>query len=216
MTDNKDEKRSADLEELGNGKRPVTKKQSPPCPGDPDFDIASIRLETNYADTVGVKKAIVTVPVRKPNRQAFVRVHPSPEYRLETAVLEDKETRETYLIAPELWPELPGEIVPKLLVTAITRQGHVFLWPIRLPGEDGRLDQWNRTAMQAAELAKTSWVRVAANMAIGTYDVFQAVADLPEPEWPDVTFAELVGKAFKDNYIDDLSHPVLQRLRGEK
>ena len=46
------------------------------------FDPAALRLNQSFADTVGVKKLTTTVPVRKPNRQDFVRVHPRPEYRL--------------------------------------------------------------------------------------------------------------------------------------
>jgi len=33
------------------------------------FDPAALRLDQSYADTVGVKKLLTTVPVRKPNRQ---------------------------------------------------------------------------------------------------------------------------------------------------
>ena len=64
-----------------------------------------------------MKKALLAVPVRKPNKQEFVRVHPDEAYRLETAVLELKEERETYLVERALWDELAGEIVPKVLFT---------------------------------------------------------------------------------------------------
>jgi hypothetical protein len=66
----------------------------PPNP----FDPAALRLDQSYADTVGVKKLITTIPVRKPNRQDFVRVHPDPKYRLTpAAIIEVKEDREVYL-----------------------------------------------------------------------------------------------------------------------
>ena len=45
------------------------------------FDPAALRLDQSFADTVGVKKHLMTVPVRKPNRQDFVRVHPDPAYQ---------------------------------------------------------------------------------------------------------------------------------------
>jgi hypothetical protein len=66
------------------------------------FDLDSLRLNQDFAATVGVKKALTTILVRKPDRQWFVRVHPDADYRLETAVLELKEDGETYLIAPGL------------------------------------------------------------------------------------------------------------------
>ena len=289
------------------------------------FDLERLRLSQDFPSQVGVKKALLTVPVRKPDRQWFIRVHPDLDWRLETAVLELKEERETYIVDPDMWPELPGELVPKVLFTAINRaisefpkgrkylislsfrgkasvrpaqvggfdvnivihgstavrgrgdlvayrwalwkltapwthrtrpphlgkrcafstsstgpfpsnhsrktpkgpkialgnpdrpinrQGVVFLWPVRLPGEDGRGNAWHRSALQAADLAMKGWVKVAANMSLGAYEAFEATGDLPEPEWPDRGFSSLVDIAFKDYYVRSLDHPVIQRLKG--
>ena len=183
-------------------------EQEPNVGQDP-FDPSRLRLSQNFAEMVGVKKALLTVPVRKPNRQDFIRVHASPDYRLETAVLELKDERESYLVDPALYSELPGEIAPKVLFTVINRQGVLMLWPIRLPGEDGRHDEWNRSALEAAQMAQSRWVRVAANLYLGAYEVYEAVADLPEPEWPEVSFQEILMIAFKARFITDLPsrHP---------
>jgi hypothetical protein len=37
---------------------------------------------------------------------------------------------------------------------------------------------------------------------------------LPEPDWPDVSFEEIINVAFRGNYIDSLDHPAIQKLRG--
>ena len=182
------------------------------------FDPAALRLSQDFASTVGVKKLQLTVPVRKPSREWFIRTHPDKQgLWLETFVLELKEDREMYLVEPKLWPGLSAETTcsARVLVTAINRQGTVFLWPIRLPGPDGRHDDWSRSALEAAEIATGGWVRVVANMNLGAYDVYRATGDLPEPEWPDVSFHDLLTTAFRNRYIDDLQHPVLRRLRGE-
>jgi hypothetical protein len=181
------------------------------------FDPASLRLSQDFTASMGVKKVLLAVPVRKPDKSWFVRVHPEESYRLQTAVIELKEDRETYLVAPALWPELAAEATfsPRALFTAANRQGLVFIWPIRLPGPDGRVDEWSRTALEAAQMAGECWVRVAANMSLGAYDVFRATGQFPEPEWPDLSFKELMRIAFKDRYISDRDHPVLRRLRGE-
>lgn len=189
-----------------------------PTPTGPDpFDPAALRLSSDFAAAAGVKKALLAVPVRKPDKCWFVRVHPDEDYRLQTAVIELKEDRETYLVAPALWPELATEAAfsPRALFTAVNRQGVLFLWPIRLPGPDGKLDEWGRTALEAAGLAAKGWVRVAANLGLGGYDVYQATGPLPEPEWPDVPFRELLRVAFRDRFISNLDHPILRRLRGE-
>src|SRR5262249_27009198 len=104
-------------------------------PGDDPFDLDSLRLSQDFASTVGVKRLITTIPVRKPSREWFVRTHPDPAYRLETAVLELKEDREVYLVSPALRRELTSEATfsPRLLVTSISRQGVLFLWPVKLP-----------------------------------------------------------------------------------
>jgi hypothetical protein len=126
-----------------------------------------------------------------------------------------KEEREVYLVHRTLWAELPGDVVPKRLVTVITRQGVVLLWPLRLPDADGRLDAWSRSALEAAQLATRQWVRVVANRALGANEVYAAAGPLPEPDWPDVTFEELVRIAFRDRFIQAMDHPVLRKLRGE-
>jgi hypothetical protein len=181
------------------------------------FDPERLRLSQDFSSDLGVKKALITVPVRKPGKESWIQVHPDLAYRVETAVIELKDDREVYLVDPDLWPNLAAEVTfgPRALFTCIDRQGVIFLWPIRLPGPDGKLNEWHRSAMEAAQLAMGGWVRIVANMSLGGYDVFQATGDLPEPKWPEQSLKELLRIAFKDRFITMLDHPVLQRLRGE-
>jgi hypothetical protein len=62
-----------------------------------------------------------------------------------------KEERENFLVARNLWPELPGELTPMVLFLATNRQKVPFLWNIRLPGEEGRHDEWSASALEAAK-----------------------------------------------------------------
>ena len=187
--------------------------KQPPNP----FDPARLRLPQDYGSALGVKKALITVPVTKPSKEWWVRVHPDHDYRVETAVIELKEDNETYLVEPSLWPELAMESTfsPRALFTAINLRDVTFLWPVRLPGPDGKLDQWSRSRLKAAQMAASQWVRVEPNMSLGAYEVSETSANLAEPQWPDVTFDKLLELAFKDRYIDSLDHPVLRQLRGE-
>jgi hypothetical protein len=63
-------------------------------------------------------------------------------------------------------------------------------------------------------MAMTHWVRVKANTNLGAYEIFKAQAEFGEPEWPDLSFWELIKIAFRDHLIDSLDHPVVKRLRG--
>jgi hypothetical protein len=95
------------------------------------FNPAALRLGQSFVTTAGVKKLLITVPVRKPNRQEFVRVHRDPNYRLTpAAIIELKEDRETYLVTPDVAMELPGEFGVATLYTTINRQGVLVLWPV--------------------------------------------------------------------------------------
>jgi hypothetical protein len=192
---------------------PQIAREVPPDP----FDPARLRISQDFSANVGVKKALLTVPVRKPDKSWFVQVHPAEAYRLHTAVIELKEDRETYLVEQSLWPYLTTEATfsDRALFTSITRQGVVFLWPIRLPRSDGRSDQWSQSALDAASMASGKWCRVVANMHLGAYEVFEAGGELAAPTWPDLPFSELLRLAFRQRYIDSLDHPVLRKLRGE-
>ena len=151
--------------------QPTTEQQaSTPDP----FDPANLRLSQSFAETVGVKKLLTTVPVRKPSPQDFVRVHEGPEYRENFPIIELKDEREEYIVTAGLVPELTGEFVTKTLYLAINRQGTLFFWPVRLPSPDGKDLDWWRSGREAAELAMKDWVRVKANMNLGAYDIFKA------------------------------------------
>jgi len=188
---------------------------SAPTPPDP-FSPESLRLSQDFGSTLGVRKVLTTVPVRKPHKQEFIRVRAGEDWRLQTCVLEDHVSRDTYLVDKALWSALFNEICRVCLFTACDRQGDVFLWPIKLPGIDGRSNIWNDSALAAANHALSRWIRVTANMSAGSYAVFEASADLPEPAWPELTFTQLLKLAFRDRSISDSSHPVLQALRGER
>jgi hypothetical protein len=185
------------------------------APAPDPFDPASLRLGQDFGASVGVKKVLTTVPVRKPNRHEFVRVRSGETWRLQTAVFEDRIGRELFLVDRSLWAELAGEIYGVWLFLAINRQGDVFLWPVKLPASDGRSNSWNDSALAAANMAEARWIRLAANMAAGMYDTFEAAGELSEPTWPELSLTDLLRLAFKDRFILAADHPVLKSLRGE-
>ena len=179
------------------------------------FDLASLRLDQTYSDGVAVKKLITTIRVGKPQKQHFVRVHRDPAYRLSpVAVIELEDDRECYLVTPAIAAELEGEFKSVALFTAITRQGTVFLWRVQLPGPDGKHNPWHRSLMIAVEKAEDAWVRVVANQEAGGYDISQAAANIGEPEFPDMSFADMVKIAFQGRIVDRADHPVILKLRG--
>ncbi|MEN1679256.1 MAG: hypothetical protein AAGJ46_06655 [Planctomycetota bacterium] len=179
------------------------------------FDPASLALSQDFAATGAVKKKLSRIQVRKPKKQEFVRVRPGADWRLTTMLLEDETAREWYVVHPSLHAELADEATPAHLFTAITKQNDVFLWVVKAPKADGSSNPWNDSAFAATADAENDWVKVVSNMAMGQYDVYQAVAKFADPEWPPETFAELLQLAFGNRFINDINHDVLRKLRGE-
>lgn len=191
-------------------------KENPqPESADPFADLSKLRLSQAFTESVGTKKLLTTVPVRKPGKQEFVRVRPESEYRGAYAIIELKEDNEYYLLVPSIAEEIPEEFRSMMLYTAINRQRTVTLWPVRLPASDGRRDDWQRSAQEAAERATRTWIRVVANKNLSAYELHEATGNILEPEWPEHTFQDLLRIAFRERLIDSVDHPVLKRLRGE-
>jgi hypothetical protein len=46
------------------------------------------------------------------------------------------------------------------------------------------------------------------------YDTNVAAGDLPEPEWPELSFREILELSFKGRFIQDIDHPCIRALRG--
>ena len=160
---------------------------------DNPFDPASLRLDQSFSDGAGVKKLLTTVPVRKPHRQEWVRVHDGGDQHLTpAAIIELKEDGETYVLRPEVAQALGGEFSIVSIHLAINRQGVVFLWPVKLPGPDGRVLEWHRSAAEGAETAKARWVRVVANKSLGAYEIYETQSVIPDPSWPELPFSEIL------------------------
>ena len=180
------------------------------------FDPASLRLGQDFASSVGVKKVTTTVLCKKPGRQDFFRVRPGDAWRLQTALLIDEASRESYTVERSLWSDMGDDIRAVCLFTVITRQGTLMLWPAKLPGPDGRSNPWNDSALRAAEIAEQHWVKMVSNTTAGMYEVHQALGSLTEPEWPDdLEFRDLLRLCFQGRHIDSHDHPILRSLRGE-
>ncbi len=65
-------------------------------------DLEQFRLSQDFEAMIVVRREIVTVPVRKPDRQSFIQIHPDEDWRMPAALLELKEDRDNYVVHPNL------------------------------------------------------------------------------------------------------------------
>ena len=103
----------------------ITVKQSEePAAGSP-ADFSRFRLSQNFGSVSGVRKKLLTVPIRKPHKTQFVRVHPAN--KLDTMLLKYGDNGEDlYLIDPDVMQEVEDLARPYRLMEAIDRQNNVF------------------------------------------------------------------------------------------
>jgi len=188
--------------------------QNGPMPEIYAFNIESLKLTQEYANHFGVKRKITNVSIRKPRKDEFFRVHSDENWQLQTLMLDVKSEGEMYILSPDLMHILPDLAKPVSLHTAIDRQGNAFIIPLPLPSLDGRRNPWHDSLHQVILAAKKDWVRCAANIALGGYDLYVAENLHEEPVWPEIGFSELLAIACRTRLIKDEQHPVIQQLLG--
>jgi hypothetical protein len=183
--------------------------------GEPSpFDPSRFRLSLNELEKVSVKPALTSVAVGRPSNDDFFRSNPSQDYRLVTGILSLSKGTEVYLLSPEVHSQFGEDptVSVRELVTCITRDRAVTLWPIGI--DNGLSNTWNSSAREVVLKAETSWVRVGSDRKRSSYRMDVAEKMQFEPEWPDIPFGGLLEIAFRDMMIVSLDHPVIQRLKG--
>jgi hypothetical protein len=177
-------------------------------------DISRFRMSQHFGAAAPVKKLLTTVPIRKPHNQEFV--HASEHLILQALTYTWKDDARLFLVEPGFVDAFPEPLRPTLLVGTTNRQGVFFFWPIFLQQGDETWNEWHRSAHEAMLAARTHWIRVASNRALGAYEAHQAISTgLPKPTWPDLDLDALLQIAFRDFVIDGPDHIVVRRLRGE-
>lgn len=180
------------------------------------FDPARFRMGAASSKDPVVRKVLTAVPAGKPGKQQFVRVRIGDDWRAECGLVKLEGDDRPYIVDPSVAHLAATDMKLVQVRLGIDRQGNLFLWPVPLPAAEGSENSWNQSQRQVADLAEKRWVRMKSNNAIGAYEAFEAGAEIPEPAWPELTFAEILEIAFGHGHvIDDRDHPALRTLRGE-
>jgi hypothetical protein len=178
------------------------------------FDPKRLRLNMVPIDTLRSKEIIVRALVGRPSSQMYFRVHPLPEYQLDTAIIKWDDDRQVYLIAPECRRFLINDSKRVRLYYYITDTGAIGLWDVGLPAEFGKSCLWWDTAHAAAREAMTKWIRISTDNRANMYKTFEHTAMKDEPAWPDLTMTQILELAFTGRIILDADHPIIKRLMG--
>ena len=180
------------------------------------FDPAALRISGAIIPT---EKILTAVPIRKPKRDEFFRVHPGEDFTMDVAIVEREGDfdRDVYLVMPACLDAVSEVARVVRLFTCLNRRGTTFLWLAKLPAEGGNSsgNRYAETGLKVAERAKADWVRMYGSRDLGAYEMVVARGNLDGPKWQDKTFSELMHIACEGRIIDGPDHPVIRELNGE-
>ncbi len=184
----------------------------------PKIDLERVRARADRQIDLGVTTEYTVIPIRNPKPDEFFRCMADEDYSIDSHILSLKTENEWYLIDPDILPQiqLESQLRVMTLYVCVTMNSTPFVTCIPQPDEMGKINSWHESGHRTMEEAKQCWVRRQADKANGAYVITKAMnAKLPDPKWPTMTLSEIIDRAFDKFYINDIQHPVLQRLRGE-
>ena len=187
-------------------------------PRKPKIDLERVRARSDRSIDLGVTTEYTVIPIRNPKPDEFFRCMSDEDYSMDSYILSLKTENEWYLVDPEILTEiqLESQLRVMTLYVCVTMNSTPFVTCIPQPDEMGKINSWHDSGHRTMEEAKQCWVRRQADKANGGYVITKAMnAKLPDPKWPTMTLSEIIDRAFDKFYINDIQHPVLQRLRGE-
>ena len=186
----------------------------------PKIDLERVRASANRLIDLGVTTEYTMIPVRNPRPDEFFMCMADEKYSMDAHILSLKTENEWYMIDPDILPEiqLESQLRVRTLYVCVTMTVNFAPFVTCIPQHDemGKINPWHESGHRTMEEAKQCWVRRQADKANSGYIITKAMnAKLPDPKWPTMTLSEIIDRAFDKLYIDDINHPVLQRLRGE-
>ena len=121
-------------------------------------DFSQFAFSQNFGSQVKVTKRLTTVPVRKPSKTQWFRIH--PEYKSDVSLLKYGDSCDDYyLVVRSLADQLIVLAQAFKLVVGVDRQEVVFVWPLRIPDAE-RAMHWHLSALEAACLAESARLRL--------------------------------------------------------
>ena len=180
-----------------------------------EIDLDAIALPQNFSDLAAVKTD-TSVKIQKPTKQTWFAPHPDQTSWKVYATIEDQnDFRALYVLSSAIANDLEkSEWARRALVPCITRQGNLFIWPLRVPDDEGKLDSWSRSASEIVTSSGNQWIRITANHEAQGYVSCRPVSPQSDPVWPK-DLAEVMRKAVMQRLISNTDHPLLKHLRGE-
>jgi hypothetical protein len=164
-----------------------------------------------------IKRKAKKIPVVM-KLKAWFRAHPTAIYPgltiFEDPTDEDEMESKPFYVMPDLEPDMFGiegtyKATGYLICTA---SGAVKLFLVKEADDTGKIHPATDAKHEACADAQDSWTRMTWDGDSKAYDIHHA--DMArEPRWPeDISEETVLRLAFGKAFLDDMDHPLLQRL----
>ena len=179
----------------------------------------ALASDMSYVDDSTEIEEISSIPVRKPGKEKFFRVHPCDEYSITLQLLEitdDRNLNGHYVVLPtedknldQFFRENKDMIKKKTIVLCEDTAGKHFVWVVAPPSSDYL---WHKSARKASDEARRKWTRIQPDS--NCYKV--TTIDNPnKPNWPKEQFDQILDTSFEGKIIESMEHRVVKYLKGE-
>ncbi|MDB4759248.1 hypothetical protein OAF99_02795 [Akkermansiaceae bacterium] len=191
-----------------------TKKNEDVTPNQGDIFDDLEALGRPLDEVIPSEKVLTSLPMRKPKKDEWVRIH--PEIRTRAYLYEVRDENSNYIVLPEVVEPMKDVVRYVQLSLAVTYSGVYFVWPAPIPTEK-KAHRAHITAFAAADQAQHEWTRV--SWGDGEYDVYRRKSAKNEPVWPEdiktpSDMLRFAAKAGAIEVIESIEHPVVQALLG--
>jgi hypothetical protein len=181
-----------------------------PKKGDIFDDLAALGRPLD--EVLPSEKVLTSLPVRKPKRDEWVRLH--PEIHARVYVYESENS--WYVVLPDVIEPLLDVVRYVEISLAVNYSGTPFAWPVPVPTES-KPHRAHLTAFGGAEQARREWIRI--SWGDGEYDIYRRKSAKVDPKWPaEIGSASemlrFASKAGGFEVIDSMDHPVVRGLLG--
>ena len=174
-------------------------------------------------DLPGVKGAaaagIVAISVGKsPNKNEFFRTHPTFRPIVPIVIHEVGMEQLYFVVSADMVEPLSAigvKVAKHTLYLTVTTRGAIRIVPVRGAGDDGEMNEYNRTKEIGLIEGIEAWRRLYTDEENRCYKAFPApVERFSDPQWPDLKPAKIFKLAFRDKgrLIDSTEHPLFQKL----
>jgi hypothetical protein len=175
--------------------------------------MAALR-QSNKEAFEGERESASVVTPGKPKKELYIKFHPDESFYLTSYIWsESDDSRRMYYIANNLWTleDLQGGLRAVILAPWLGADGSLGLWAASASSAAG---EWYTSAQEVLAVGKTEWIRMQTDNKEKIYRYYRPTKPLPDRQWPELTFGEILKRAFGSRVVIDEDHELIRRLRN--